>query len=191
MKFEAFSGDEIRDADIIDVGRLKEEAQSIPDERLREEDMDTLVEEILDGERLTPPRVTPDQHDRVTESEPPDAKVRVEMPARGDIELLQHPSLSLSNDEEPFTVEYEDGTLSYVVEIGDSTAKEVKGIIDRRNSMLSIKPDQSADKIKRKNRDAEKAVKRVFRRRKEEIKSEEEKLDEVLNSDDDDGFPFA
>lgn len=190
MKFEAFSEEPIRDADIIDTDRLKEQAKAIDEDRLREENTDTLVEEIMDGERLTPPRVKTDQHERKTESEPPNAEVRVEMPARGDIELLKHPSISLSSSDEPFPVEYEDGTLSYVVEVGDATAKEVKGEISSRNSMLSINPEQSVDKIEKKNKNAERAVRGVIRRRKEEIKSEGEKLDEILNADDeDDSFP--
>jgi uncharacterized FlaG/YvyC family protein len=189
MELEVFHDEQIRDADLIDIDQLKEEAESIDDERLREENIDTLVNEIVDGELLTPPKVRTDQAERTVESEPPNAEVRVEMPVRGDIELLKHPSISLSSSEEPFTVEYEDGMLSYVVEVGDKTSGEVNREINSRQSMLEIKPDQSADNIEDKNDNAKRAVRGTIKRRREEIKSEEEKLDDILDPDDDDSLP--
>ena len=189
MELEVFSDEQIRDVDLIDIDRLKKEAENIDDERLREENIDTLVNEIVDGELLTPPKVRTDQAERTVESEPPNAEVRVEMPATGDIELLKHPNVSLSNSEEPFRVEYEDRMLSYVVEVGDRTSDLVNQEINDRQSMLEIKPDQAADEIEDKNENAKRAVRRAINRRREEIKSEEEKLADIINPDDDDGPP--
>jgi len=189
MELEVFSDEPIRDADLIDIDWFKEEAESIDDERLREENIDTLVSEIADGELLTPPKVRTGQAERSVESEPPNAEVRVEMPAKGDIELLTHPHISLSSSEEPFTVEYEDGMLSYVVGVGDRTSGEVNREIKSRQSMLEIKPDQMGETIEDKNENAKQAVRGVIKRRREEIKSEEEKLDDILEPDDDDGLP--
>jgi len=186
MELEVFSDEPIRDADLIDIDQLKEEAESIDGERLREENTDVLVNEIVDGELLTPPKVRTEQAERTVESEPPNAEVRVEMPARGEIELLKHPNISLSSGKEPFTVEYEDGTLSYVVEVGDRTSGGVNREIDNRQSMLEIQPDQAADEIEKKNEKAKQSVRRAIKRRREEIKSEEEKLDDILDPDDDD-----
>lgn len=191
MKFEAFSGPKLRDKKgLIDTDRLQEEAEAISEDRLREEETSDLVDGIMDGETLTPPKVNTEMAERDMKSEPPNAEVKVEMPASGDIELLEYPTIPLSSGKEPFDVEYDGEVLSYVLEVGDATVPEINSEIEDRQHMLSFHPDNSEDKIEQKNKNARRAVRRVIRRRKEEIKSEEEKLEEILDADeDDDEFP--
>ena len=181
ISFVAFEKDAIRDISPIDTDRLTSEVDEIGEERLRSEETESLVDEIMKGETLTTPTVATEQASRKKKSDPPNATVEVEVPANGDVELLQHPLYPVSDSDKQFECQYDGDTLSFVVDVGKNTSPDVEDEISNKLRQLSFHSEEMDEDVETKNNSAQRSVRRRINRRKEEIKSEDEKLDEILD----------
>lgn len=125
LSFKAFGGEELDFDTLVDVAILQRKVREMDDATLCSGDLTLIFNEALRGYLITPPYIDVENSLFEVGGDPQGSSISVQIPVQGDVELFKHPSMPLSEHEEPFECKYDGGHLTFTVDMSDKTDAEV------------------------------------------------------------------
>lgn len=176
---EVFSKDKILHFDA--TGSVAEKVEEIDDDRILDDELGDLVDEVLGIKSHDPPSVDVEAAER--EKAGPDS-IRVEMPASGDLSLLSYKPKGFNSqtNSQPFECHYENGRIWFTVTVGDDE-EEAREKIERRKSTLKENVPEVAEYFERKTESDRREARREIEERRKFLEGQKDATDELLDNE--------